>query len=36
MRDVTEAMKIYDSLTDEQKKIALAYLMEKEKKKGAA
>lgn len=38
MRDVTEAMDIYDSLTDEEKKNALACLRElkKEKKEGAA
>lgn len=36
MRDVTEAMEIYDSLTDEQKVIALAYLRELNNGKGAA
>lgn len=38
MRDVTEAMEIYDSLTDEEKKNALAYLRELENntRRGAA
>lgn len=36
-RDVTEALELFDRLTDEQKKDALAYMREKvNKTKGAA